>query len=126
MYGERNPCIVRKRTTTSFSTWLIRCPMWMSAFANGGPSCRIHFGACARAVRIFSYSRVSSQFLTRAGSFCTSLASIGNGVCGRLSVSLYAAPGFFGLSAGLSVDVGDGDVWDGVVIVRPSVERLAI
>jgi hypothetical protein len=36
-----------------------------------------------------SYKDTLNLFASRAGSFCTSLASMGNAVCGRLSVSLY-------------------------------------
>ena len=51
-YCASKPAIWRLLTTTSFRILLTAWPMWMSLFAYGGPSCRIHFRRPTEAARI--------------------------------------------------------------------------
>ena len=87
-YGASKPASPLLLTMTSLRILLTACPMWMSPFAYGGPSCSTKRGRPAAAARIASYTFRSCQSRTQPGSRRARSPRIGNGVSVRFSVVL--------------------------------------
>ena len=86
IYGVLYPFKFLYLTTVSFNILFNACPMWISPFAYGGPSCKIKYSFFSFFFSIFSYSPSLKTLSITFGSFSGKFALIGKSVFGKFNV----------------------------------------